>query len=134
MRRRFTPSVCLAGLLIFVSVVSCSSTENRTEERAKERVTQFIRLMSENRMEDAEKLLSRELLESEVKEFFLDGYDHWKLKDPNLIINVEHVTFDPRGYEDRATVSFFLRNEKMEFVRQGNLPVKFERGDWYIGG
>ena len=133
MRNRFIPSMCFAFLLIFLALIGCSSTENRTEERAKERVTQFIRLMSEDRIEEAEKFLSRYLAESETKELFLDSYDLWQFKDTSLVISVYDVIFHVKD-KNIATVSFTIHNEKLGFRRQGNLPVKFERGDWYIGG
>jgi hypothetical protein len=133
MRNRFISSICFASLLIFLAVISCSSTKNRTEERATERVTQFIRLMSESRIEEAEKLLTRYLAESETQELFLDAYDHWKFKDTSIVIQVDRMTFHMDD-ENRATVTFTIHNEKFGFTRHGNLPVKFERGDWYIGG
>ena len=134
MRNRFISSICFAYLLIFLALIGCGSTENRTEERARERVTQFIRLMSENRIEEAEKFLSRYLAESETKELFLDSYDLWQFKDTSLVINVYDLTFYRKDDKNRATVTFTIHNEKIGFTRQGNLPVKFERGDWYIGG
>ena len=125
--------MCFAFLLIFLALIGCSSTENRTEERAKERVTQFIRLMSENRIEEAEKFLSTYLAESETKELFLDSYDVWQFKDTSIVINVHGVTFHVKD-KNKATVTFTIHNEKLGFTRHTNLPVKFERGDWYIGG
>jgi hypothetical protein len=134
MRNRFIWPVCFASFLIVVGLISCSSTKKRTEERAKERVTQFIRLMSENRIEEAEKLLSRELTASETKELFMDSYDHWKLKDTSLVIDMHSVAFHIKDDKNRATVAFTVRNEKSGFTRHASLPVKFEKGDWYIGG
>ena len=133
MRNRFLSSICFASLMIFLALISCSSTKNRTEERATERVTQFFRLMSENRIEEAEKLLTRYLAESETKELFLDAYDNWKFKDTSIVIRVDYITFHMDD-ENIATVTFTIHNEKLGFTRHGNLPVKFERGDWYIGG
>ena len=134
MRNRITLSICFVYILIVIALIGCSSTEKRTEERAKERVAQFLRLMSENRLKEAEKLLSRYLSENETKELFLDSYDIWQLKGPDIVIQTEDVIPNERHDENKATVGFTIRNEKINFTRQGTLPVKFERGDWYIGG
>jgi hypothetical protein len=135
MKNRFISSICFTALLmILVAFISCSSTKNRTEERAKERVTQFIRLMSEDRIEEAEKLLSRELAGSETKELFLDTYDIWALKDTSIVIEVGDVIFHVKGDKNSAAVSFKVRNEKVSYTKVATIPVKFERGDWYIGG
>ena len=133
MRNRFISSICFASLLIFLALIGCSSTKNRTEERAKERVTQFIRLMSENRIEEAEKFLGRYLAESETKELFIDSYDVWQFKDTSIVIRMGSITFHIDD-KNRATVTFTIHNEKLGFTRHANLPVTFERGDWYIGG
>ena len=133
MRNRFISSICFASLLIFLALIGCSSTKNRTEERAKERVTRFIRLMSENQIEEAEKLLSRYLAESETKELFIDSYDVWQFKDTSIVIRVGSIIFHIDD-KNRATVTFTIHNEKLGFTRRANLPVKFEKGDWYIGG
>ncbi|MFQ6033076.1 MAG: hypothetical protein ACE5K2_09175 [Candidatus Zixiibacteriota bacterium] len=134
MRNRFIPSKCFTLTLIFVALIGCGSTKNRTEERAKERVFQFLRLMTEDRMEEAEKLLSRELSRSETKELFLDGYDNRELKDTSIVINVTDVTFHVKGDKNKAVVSVIVRNEKIGFTKMATVPVKFEKGDWYIGG
>jgi hypothetical protein len=133
MRNRSVWSMCFAYLLIFLALIGCSSTKNRTEERAKERVIQFIRLMSEDRIEEAEKLFTKYLAEAEVKELFLEGYDDRQLKDTSIVITVDGVDFSPRN-KNRATVSITVRNEKVDFTKMATIPVKFERGDWYIGG
>lgn len=134
MKNRFISSIYFACLLIAVVLVSCSGTKNRTEERAKERVTQFLRAMSEDRIEEAEKLLTRELAESETKELFLDSYDNWQLKDTSIVINVSDITFHPKDEKNRAMAQVTVHNEKIRFTKMASIPIKFERGDWYIGG
>ena len=134
MRNKFKWSRYFAYLLISLALIGCNRTKNRTEDRAKERVTQFIRLMSENRIEEAEKLLSKELTESETRELFLDSYDNQEIKDPSIIISVDDITFDKKGGNNRAVVSISVRNDKLDFVKIASLPIKFEKGDWYIGG
>lgn len=132
MRNKFRWSRCLACLLIFFALIGCSSTKNRTKERAKERVIQFLRLMSANQTEEAEKLLSRELAEDENKELFLNAYDNWQLKDSSIVIKVTNITFEDD--KNKGTVSINVRNEKLGFTKIASMPIKFERGDWYIGG
>ena len=132
MRNKFRWSRCLACLLIFFALIGCSSTKNRTKERAKERVIQFLRLMSANQTEEAEKLLSRVLAEDENKELFLNAYDNWQLKDSSIVIKVTNITFEDD--KNKGTVSINVRNEKLGFTKIASMPIKFERGDWYIGG
>ena len=134
MRNRFLSSLYLACLLGFVILSSCGSTERRTEQRAKERVTQFIRLMSEDRMDEAEKLLSKELAEGESKELFLDSYDNWQLKDTSIVIEVGDLIFNVKDDSNRAVVSLTVRNERVRFAKRASMPLKFEKGDWYLGG
>jgi hypothetical protein len=134
MKNRFSSSPYLACLLSFVLLSSCGSTERRTEQRAEERVTQFIRLMSEDRIEEAEKLLSKELAEGESKELFMDSYDNWQLKDTSIVIEVSDLTFHVEGDSNRAVVSLIVRNERVRFAKRASMPLKFEKGDWYIGG
>ncbi len=134
MRNRPTFSPYLACLLSFVILTSCGSIENRTEQRAKERVTQFIRLMSEDQIEEAEELLSKELAGGESKELFLDSYDNWQLKDTSIVIEVGDLTFHVKDDSNRAVVSLSVRNERLQFARRASMPLKFEKGDWYIGG
>lgn len=134
MRNRIPSSVCFTYLLIFITFIGCSNTKNRTEERAKERVTQFIRLMSEERIEEAEKLLSREFAESETKELFLDSYLLQELKDTSIVIEAGDISFHVKGDQNRAKISVSVRNEKAHYTKITSIPLKFERGDWYIGG
>jgi hypothetical protein len=134
MRKRLILSICLSSLLSFAVLISCSSTKNRTEQRAKERVTQFIRLMSEDRIEEAEKLLTTYLAQSEVKELFLDRYDNWQLKDTSIVIDIVDMFFHAKDNKNKAVLTVVVRNEKLDFTKYADVPVTFERGDWYIGG
>jgi hypothetical protein len=134
MRNTFLSSPYLACLLSFVVLSSCGGIERRTEQRAKERVTQFIRLMSEDRMDEAEKLLSKELAEGESKELFLDSYDNWQLKDTSIVIEVGDLIFNVKDDSNRAVVSLTVRNERVRFAKRASMPLKFEKGDWYLGG
>jgi hypothetical protein len=131
MRNKFRWSRYLTCLLIFLALIGCASTKKKTEERAKERVTQFIRLMAESRIEEAEELLTRDFTESETKELFLNSYDNWELKDTSIVITVDDIAFNKK---DRAVVSITVRNDKLNYTKTAILPLRFERGDWYIGG
>lgn len=134
MTNRFISSICSVCFLIFVVLISCSSTKNRTEERAKERVIQFIRLMTEDQIEEAEKLLSRQLEVDEQKELFLNAYYNWQLRDTSTVIEVHNITFPIEEEKNKASASITVHNEKTGFTKMGSVPIKFERGDWYIGG
>ena len=133
MRNRFISSLCLVCLLSFVVLINCSSTKNRTQKRAKERVTQFMRLMSEERIEEAEKLLSGSLAKSETKELFLENQIDWEIRGRTIVINIDNITFHPDD-KNMAMVSLTVRNEEIRFTKITTLPLKFERGDWHIGG
>jgi hypothetical protein len=134
MKDEFSWSRYIVYLLIFLSLIGCSSTKNRTEERAKERVIQFIRLMAEDRLEEVEKLLSRDMQASEFKEIFLNNYDNWELKDTSIIITVDDISYVKRDSLNRATVTITVRNDKLDYTKMATLSIKFEKGDWYIGG
>ena len=134
MINKFRWSRYFAYLVIPLALIGCSSVENRTEERAKERVIQFIHLMSANKIEEAEKLLSRQLKEGENKELFLESYDDWELKDTSIVITIDEVSFYRPGDKNKAMVSFTVRNDKFDFTKMVTMPIKYERGDWYLGG
>jgi hypothetical protein len=134
MRNRPVFYTCFACLLSLVILTSCGSIENKTEQRAKDRVIQFIRLMSEDRIEEAEEFLSKELAEGESKELFLDSYDNWQLKDTSIVIEVGDLTFNVKDDSNRAVVSLIVHNDRLQFAKRANMPLKFEKGDWYIGG
>lgn len=133
MINKFGWSRYFAYLLIPLALIGCSSVENRTEERAKERVIQFVHLMSANKIEEAEKLLSRPLKEGENMELFLESYDDWELKDTSIVITIDEVSFYRPNDKNRALVSFTIRNDKVGFTKISSMPIRFERGDWYLG-
>ena len=85
-------------------------------------------------MDEAEKLLSKELAEGESKELFLDSYDNWQLKDTSIVIEVGDLIFNVKDDSNRAVVSLTVRNERVRFAKRASMPLKFEKGDWYLGG
>jgi len=133
MKNKFGWSRYFAYFLIFLALTGCHSTKRRTEQRAKERVTQFVRFMSENKIEEAEELLSRELSQGETKEIFLESYDDQELKDSSIVITVDEIDFYRKDNKNKAVASLTVRNDKLDFTKMSSLPIKFERGDWYIG-
>jgi hypothetical protein len=134
MTNKFGWSRYLAYLVISLALIGCNSTKNRTEERAKERVIQFIHLMSANKIEEAEKLLTRQLREGENMELFIESFDDWELKDTSIVITVEEVSFYRPDDKNKAIVSFTVRNDKVDFTKMTSMPIKYEKGDWYLGG
>jgi hypothetical protein len=89
--------------------------------------------MSANQIEEVEKLLSRELAENESKELFLDAYDDSQFKDTSIVVKVDAVVFPIEDDKNGGVVSITVRNEKLGFTKIATMPIKFERGDWYIG-
>ena len=119
--------------LAFLLLFSCSGNKNRTEERAKQRVTQFIHLMARDQIGEAEKLCASELVDSGNKELFLSSFDDWQIKDTTtLIINIEEIYF-PKDKKNKALVSMTIRSEKNNFTKIVSMPIRYEKGDWYLG-
>jgi hypothetical protein len=119
--------------LISLILFGCYSNKNRTEKRARERVTQFVLLMATDRIEEAEKFLANDLVDSGNKELFLSSYDDWQLKDTtSLIIDIEEIYF-PKNRKDRALVSMTVHSEKTDFTKVVSMPIRYEKGDWYLG-
>jgi len=120
--------------LVFLLLFGCYSNKNKTEERAKERITQFLFLMATDQIEEAEKLLTSELLDSENKEFFLSNFDKPQFKDTtDIIIEIRQVYIPENDPKNRAMVSMIIRSEKNNFTRVVSLAIRYEKGDWYIG-
>ncbi|KPL01320.1 MAG: hypothetical protein AMJ91_00100 [candidate division Zixibacteria bacterium SM23_73_3] len=120
----------LVSLLLF----SCYSDKNKTEERAKERITRFLYLMAIDQVEEAEKLLDRDLKDSENTEFFLSNFDKQEFKDTtDMIIEFEQILIPENDPKNRAMVSMIIRSEKNNWTRVVSMPVRYEKGDWYIG-
>jgi len=121
----------LAVLLIFAG---CYSNKNKTEERARERITQFIFLMAKDQIEEAEKLLASDLIDSGNKELFLSSFDNPQLKDTtDIVIEIQHIYIPEDDPKNRAMVSMIIRSEKNNFTKVVSMPITYEKGDWYIG-
>jgi hypothetical protein len=79
-------------LLVALLLLSCYSNKNKTEERAKQRITEFIQLALTDHWEEAEAYLSNRLIDSETKEIFLSNFDNWQLKDTaNVVIEFQEI-------------------------------------------
>jgi hypothetical protein len=121
-------------LLISLLLLGCYSNKNKTEERARERVTQFVLLIATEQWEEVEKLLSSTLMDSEYKEVFLSNFDSWQLKDTtDLIIDIRRIYIPEKDPENRALVSMNIRSKKHDFTKLVSMPIRYEKGDWYIG-
>ena len=121
-------------LIIPLLLLGCYSNKNKTEEKARERIKEFVFLMAADRFEEAESLLSSDLADGESKEIFLSNFDNWQLKDTtDLIINVEQIYMPPNDPKNRAMVSMTIRNEKNDFTKIISMPIRYEKGNWYIG-
>ncbi|MCK4404581.1 MAG: hypothetical protein KAW02_05765 [candidate division Zixibacteria bacterium] len=122
------------AFLVFLLVLSCYSNKNKTEERARERITQFVLLMAKDQIEEAEKLLGSGLIDSGNKELFLSNFDNWQLKDTtDIIIDIEQIYIPEKDPKNRALVSMTVRSEKHNFTKMVSMPIRYEKGDWYIG-
>jgi len=119
---------------VFLLFLGCYSNKNKTEERAKERITQFVLMMATDQFEEVENILSSGMLDSENKELFLSNFDDWQLKDTtDLIINIQQIFIPENDPKKRALVSMTIRNEKNDFTKIVSMPIRYEKGDWYIG-
>ena len=120
--------------LVFLLFLGCYSNRNKTEERARERITQFVLLMATDQIEEAEKLLSSGLIDSENKELFLSNFDDWQLRDTaDIIIEIKHIYIPENDPKNRAMISMTIRNEKNDFTKMVSMPIRYEKGNWYIG-
>jgi len=121
-------------LLVFLLLFNCYSNKNMTEERARERITQFVLLMATDQIEEVENLLSSGLMDSENKELLLSNFDNWQLKDTtDLIIDIQQIYIPEKNPKNRALVSMTIRSEKNDFTKIVSMPIRYEKGDWYIG-
>lgn len=121
-------------LLVFLLLFNCYSNKNMTEERARERITQFVLLMATDQIEEVENLLSSGLMDSENKELLLSNFDNWQLKDTtDLIIDIQQIYIPEKNPKNRALVSMTIRSEKHNFTKMVSMPIRYEKGDWYIG-
>jgi hypothetical protein len=121
-------------LLLILLIFSCYSRENKTEERGTQRVTEFIQLALTDHWEEAEAYLSRSMADSENKEVLLQNFDTWQLKDTSKVdIVIEGVFIAENDPKERALVSFQIINVETNFTKIASMPIRYERGDWYIG-
>ncbi len=121
-------------LLIPLLFVSCYSKKNKTEARAKERVTQFVMLMVKDKVGEAEKMLSSSLVDSGNKEFFLQSFDDYRLKDSaSVVIEFNEIIIPPKDKKNRALVSLDIRSTKYDLTKIVSIPLMYEKGDWYLG-
>ena len=121
-------------ILIPLLLLGCQSMENKTEERARERIKEFVFLMATDRFEEAEGLLSSGLSDSESKEVFLSNFDNPQLKDTtDIIVDVSQIYMPPNDPKNRAMVSMTIRSEKSDFTKIISMPVRYEKGNCYIG-
>ncbi len=122
------------AFLVFLLVCGCYSNKNKTEERARERINQFVLLMAKDQIEEAEKLLCSALIDSGNKELFLSNFDNWQLKDTTDIkIEISEIYIPEDDPKNRALVSMTIRNDKNNFTKVVSMPISYEKGDWYIG-
>jgi hypothetical protein len=122
--------LALIPLLLF----SCYSKKNKTEARAKERVTQFVMLMVKDQLGEAEKMLSRSLVDSGNKEFFLQSFDASWLKDTSsVVIEINDILIPPKDKKNRALVSMTIRSTQCDLTKIVSIPLMYEKGDWYLG-
>jgi len=121
-------------LLLPLLLFGCHSMENKTEERARERIKEFVFLMATDRFEEAEAMLSSDLADSESKEVFLSNFDNQQLKDTtDIIVDVSQIYVPPEDPKNRAMVSMTVRSEKNDFTKIISMPIRYEKGNWYIG-
>jgi hypothetical protein len=120
--------------LVLLLLLGCYSKKNKTEERAQERITQFVFLMANDKVEEAEELLATGLIHSGNKELFLSSFDNWQLKDTtDIAIEFKHILIPEDDPKNRALVSMTIRSEKNDFTKVISMPISYQKGDWYIG-
>ena len=91
-------------------------------------------MMATDQLEEAEKLLSSALIDSENKELFLSNFDNRQLKDTtDIIIDIQQIYIPEDDPKNRAMVSMTIRSEKNGFTKVVSMPITYEKGDWYIG-
>jgi hypothetical protein len=121
-------------LLVVLVLFNCYSKNNKTPERAEQRITEFLQLALTEQWEAAEKYMSKRLADSENKELFLSTLDTWQLKDTSLVeINIEDVYIPEDDPRQRALASLNIRNVETNYTKMASMPIIYERGDWYIG-
>jgi hypothetical protein len=115
-------------------ILGCYSKKNKTEERVKQRVTEFIMLMVKDRVEAAEELLSHGMTYGGNKELFLSSFDNWQLKDTSdVTIEFYQIYIPEDDPQDRAMVNMVVKGHTHNFTKLVNMSLIYEKGDWYIG-
>ncbi len=124
-------------LVFLLLLSSCYSKKNKTEERAKERVNQFVMYMVKDQLGEAEKMLSSSLLDSGNKEFFMQSFDDYRLKDSaSVVIEIVEVFVPPnlpKEKKNRAIVGLNISSTKYDLTKIVSIPILYEKGDWYLG-
>jgi hypothetical protein len=121
-------------IVLLLVPLSCYSKKNKTENRARERVTKFVFLMVKDKVEEAEELLASGMIYSGNKELFLASFDNWQLKDTtDVVIEFQHIFIPEDDPGNRALISMTVRSQKNDFTKMVSMPVTYEKGDWYIG-
>ena len=122
-------------LLVFLLLsASCYSNKYKTETRAKERVTQFVMYMVKDQLGEAEKMLSSSLIDSGNKEFFMQSFDDYRLKDSaSVVIEIQEVFIPPKEKRNRAIVGLNIRSTTSDLTKIVSIPILYEKGDWYLG-
>ena len=121
-------------LLIFLLLFSCYSKKNKTETRARERVTQFVMFMVKDQLGEAEKMLSSSIVDSGNKEFFLQSFDDYRLKDTaSVVIEIVEIYIPPKDKMNRAKVGMNIRSTNSDLTKIVSIPIMYEKGDWYLG-
>lgn len=121
-------------ILACLVILGCYSKKYKTEERAKQRVTEFVMLMAEDRVEAAEELLAYGMIYGGSKELFLSSFDNWQLKDTaNVVIEFHHIYIPEDDPKNRAMVSMTIKSQTHSFTKMVSMPITYEKGDWYIG-
>ncbi len=120
----------LAVLILF----GCYNQKNMTEERAKQRLTQFIQALLTEQWDKADTYISRTLADSENKEVLYSNFDSPQLKDTSEVaIDIEQIYIPENDPLHRAIASVSIRNTKTNYAKMASMPMRYERGDWYVG-
>jgi hypothetical protein len=79
-------------------------------------------------------MLSSSLVDSGNKEFFLQSFDDYRLKDSaSLVIDIQEVFIPPKEKRNRAIVGMNIRSTKYDLTKVISIPILYEKGDWYLG-
>jgi hypothetical protein len=120
--------------LLVLILIGCYSHKNKTEERAKQRVTEFVKLLLTKQWDKAEGYLSRELADSENKELLFSNFDTPELQDTSKVtIEVQEIYIPENDPKQRAIASVSIRNTENNHTKMASMPIRYERGDWYVG-